>query len=216
MVGIYKIVNIVNNKIYVGSTLKSFKNRFKTHIKLLKKNQHENSILQNAWNKYGENSFIFEIIESFDKIESNDLLNLEQKYIKQYDSTNRNIGYNICSVGKSRYGTKWSEESKNNRCGKGNPMFGKGYLREGELNPMFGKTLTQQHKDNMSKSLTGLKKPIIGVLLSKSVIMLDRNNNVLNTFSSYSEATNKTKILHISEVCNGKRKSAGGFLWKWK
>jgi group I intron endonuclease len=216
MVGIYKIKNIVNNKIYVGSTLKSFEFRFKTHVQLLKRNQHENSILQNAWNKYGENNFIFEVVESFDIIALEELLNLEKYYILKYDSTNRNCGYNICAVGKSRHGTKWSEESKKNRCGSGNPMFEKGYLKEGELNPMFGKTLTQTHKDNMSKSLTGLKKPIITELLSKPVLMLDKNNNVVNEYPSYSDATKKTKILHISEACNGQRKTAGGYMWQWK
>ncbi len=216
MAGIYKIVNKINNKIYVGSTLKSFKIRFNAHVHLLRRNLHENSILQNAWNKYGENNFIFEIIESIDNIEPNQLLVLEQKYINRYNSLNRNYGYNICLVGKSRIGTKWSEESKLNRSGDKNPMYGKGYLRKGVLNPMYGKTLTQSHKNNMSKSLLGVKKPIIGILLSKPVIMLDKNNNILNTYLSCTEATNKTKILHISEVCNGKRKSAGGFIWKWK
>jgi hypothetical protein len=67
----------------------------------------------------------------------------------------------------------------------------------------------------MSKSLKGQKKPIIGVLLSKPVIMLNKNNEIINKFSSYTEATNKTGILHISEVCNGLRKTAGGYIWKW-
>jgi group I intron endonuclease len=121
-VGIYIIKNNINNKIYVGSTLKSFDIRFKTHKKQLQKNTHENPILQNAWNKYGESGFSFNIIESYDDIEINKLLELERKYILLYDSNCRDFGYNICSVGKSRLGTKWSEESKIKRRGGGNPM----------------------------------------------------------------------------------------------
>lgn len=216
MIGIYKIRNIVNNKIYVGSTHKSFNMRFKTHINLLNTNKHENSLLQNAWNKYGNDCFVFEIIESFDDIDVKVLLSLEGYYIIQYNSLNRKYGYNICSVGKSRYGTKWNNESKRKRCGKGNPMFEMGHLRIGELNPMYGKTLTQTHKDKMSKSLMGRDNSIVGQQLSKPVIMLDTNKNILNEYLSYSDALNKTKILHISEVCNGLRKSAGGYLWQWK
>ena len=126
------------------------------------------------------------------------------------------LGYNICHVGKSRHGTKWSEKSKLNRCGENNPMFGKGHLREGKLNPMFGKTLSDSHKKNMSISLTGIKKPITSEKLSKPVFMLDKNGNIINEFSSCTEAKNITKISHINTTCNGKRKSAGGYLWKWK
>lgn len=95
-------------------------------------------------------------------------------------------------------------------------MFGKGYLRVGELNPMYDKTLTDTHKKRMSESLTGLKKQIITEKLSKPIIQFDKNYNYINEFSSITEVLKSIKILHISEVCNGLRKSAGGFLWKFK
>ena len=41
--GIYRIINNTNNKIYVGSTIKTFKSRFKTHISKLRNNKHEKS-----------------------------------------------------------------------------------------------------------------------------------------------------------------------------
>jgi hypothetical protein len=47
---------------------------------------------------------------------------------------------------------------------------------------MFGKHLSNIHKENMSKSLKGIKKPIIRIKLSKPVIMLDLNNNIINEF----------------------------------
>lgn len=59
---IYQIVNIINNKRYIGSTLHRGP-RFTKHIWLLKKNLHHCKYLQNAWNKYGENNFKFEIIK---------------------------------------------------------------------------------------------------------------------------------------------------------
>jgi group I intron endonuclease len=128
MGSIYIIKNIMNNKVYVGSTLKSYVFRIKTHINLLNKKKHENPILQNAWNKYGEKNFIFECVENFNEISIDLLLIKENEYIVKYNSCNRNFGYNICSVGKSRIGTKWNDESRKNRQGIGNPMYGKGYL----------------------------------------------------------------------------------------
>ena len=60
--GIYQIRNITTNKIYIGST-NNLKRRYNQHLNSLNKNKHENPYLQAAWNKYGANNFIFEIIE---------------------------------------------------------------------------------------------------------------------------------------------------------
>lgn len=62
LAGIYQIKNIVNNKIYIGST-KNFKKRYHEHSHLLRKGIHQNRYLQNAYNKYGEDNFIIELIE---------------------------------------------------------------------------------------------------------------------------------------------------------
>lgn len=77
MIGIYRIKNIINNKCYYGSS-KNINRRWSKHKSQLKYYRHENVILQRAWNKYGENSFIFEIIEECDL---NNLLLTEQKYL---------------------------------------------------------------------------------------------------------------------------------------
>lgn len=65
--GIYKITNLISNKIYIGSTTTSFKRRFKEHLSALKRNNHPNSHMQRAFNLDGENSFIFEVIEIVEK-----------------------------------------------------------------------------------------------------------------------------------------------------
>jgi len=62
--GIYQIRNILNNKLYIGSAAgKGFQNRWQFHLADLKKDKHHSSKLQNAWNKYGEESFVFEVLE---------------------------------------------------------------------------------------------------------------------------------------------------------
>lgn len=75
--GIYKICVLPTNKFYIGSA-HIFKRRFLVHKNNLKKNKHGNTILQNAWNKYGEENFVFEIIEYCDK---KNCLIREQYYI---------------------------------------------------------------------------------------------------------------------------------------
>lgn len=62
--GVYKITNLINGKCYIGSTSTlGFDKRWKSHITLLRRNKHTNKHLQNAWNKYGEKHFLFEIVE---------------------------------------------------------------------------------------------------------------------------------------------------------
>lgn len=95
--GIYRIVNKVNNKIYVGSSTNIYE-RWKVHKNDLKENRHQNSHLQRAWNKYGEKNFKFEILEEI-KADRNKiwaaLIIRERYYVDFYDSLNRNKGYNL-------------------------------------------------------------------------------------------------------------------------
>jgi group I intron endonuclease len=59
---IYKIINLVNDKFYVGSTTNK-KVRFREHRKQLRGNRHHCKHLQAAWNKYGEEKFDFRVVE---------------------------------------------------------------------------------------------------------------------------------------------------------
>lgn len=78
MPGVYQIKNIVNHKIYVGSA-KDFSKRIIQHTKLLRKNKHHSSRLQYSWNKYGEDKFIFGLLEVVDDLTQ--LISREQHYI---------------------------------------------------------------------------------------------------------------------------------------
>jgi predicted GIY-YIG superfamily endonuclease len=88
-IGIYRIKNSINNKIYIGST-KNIEARWAKHKALLRHNKHQNAHLQNAWNKYGENAFIFEVIE---ECKIKDLINREQFFID-----NLNPEYNQTAI----------------------------------------------------------------------------------------------------------------------
>lgn len=88
---IYKITNIINNKCYIGQT-KNYTKRFNGHRNRLNKNEHENPYLQYAWNKYGAENFIFEIIELTENY------NEREKYWIKYFNSNVD-GYNILPGG---------------------------------------------------------------------------------------------------------------------
>lgn len=75
---IYKITNIINNKIYIGSTI-DYNRRVNTHLRLLNRNEHHSVKLQNSFNKYGEDNFNFTIIELVDDV--SELINIEQKWL---------------------------------------------------------------------------------------------------------------------------------------
>lgn len=48
------------------------------------------------------------------------------------------------------------------------------------------------------------------------VLQFSKDGKLINEFDSIKEAIEKTGVKHISCVCRGKRKTAGGFLWKYK
>ena len=92
--GIYCIENIVNGMKYIGQS-KDINHRLIQHKSNLKHNRHGNPRLQNAWNKYGINSFKFYILEECD---IDDLNEREKFYIRKYNSYSRQ-GYNLSEGG---------------------------------------------------------------------------------------------------------------------
>lgn len=92
---IYKITNLINNKIYIGLTTLSLNKRWTSHKAECKRNNKKH--LYNAMRKYGIESFKIEEIDNTDDIIK--LGELERYYIKFYDSRNPEKGYNITAGG---------------------------------------------------------------------------------------------------------------------
>jgi len=90
--GIYKILNKINGKFYIGSS-RYIKHRWSTHKRFLNNNNHDNSYLQAAWNKYGENAFELIILEQI--IDFNILEEREQYWIDHLGANDRELGYNL-------------------------------------------------------------------------------------------------------------------------
>lgn len=97
---IYCIVNIINNKKYIGQTINGIENRILSHVKYYKLNKKKISIIGNAIKHYGPHNFICKVIDySFNKDE---LDNKEIYWISFYNTCHPDHGYNIC-IGGANY-----------------------------------------------------------------------------------------------------------------
>lgn len=76
--GIYYIQNVVNNKIYIGSSVNMYKRKI-SHFGCLNRKKHSNAKLQFAFNKYGEGNFVFGVVQKIEDTKC--LLEEEQKWI---------------------------------------------------------------------------------------------------------------------------------------
>ena len=146
--GIYRITNKVNGNCYIGSSV-DLQRRRRQHFNNLVNGVHVNSHLQNAYNKYGNDSLEFEIIE-YIEIDDNikeTLLEREQFWI---DTVNPE--YNILPVAGSTLGFKHTEETKqrisNSTKGVKKSELHAKHIREAQK----GKRLTDEHKKKLSEA----------------------------------------------------------------
>lgn len=166
--GIYAIENLINGKVYIGQSV-DIKKRFREHKYHFKTNNHCNNYLQNAWNKYGEENFSFEIIEqcSEEELRPKEIFYIEEyrKIIEVYNLTNGGDGtkgYNHTEESKK----KMSEYHKGKHEGENNNFYGKKHTKEtkekiskvckGKPGTMTGRAHTEYSKKKMSKSRKGI------------------------------------------------------------
>lgn len=208
--GIYQIRNTVSEKIYVGSA-KDLKARKRTHFSQLRTNQHPNNHLQNSYNKYNNEDFIFEVIEYVDDKE--DLLEREQYWMDKLEVTNQNKGYNININAINRLGVKHTKESKMkmsiNRKGKkvkeDNSFYGRHHSEETKLiisekNRNSKKWLGE---NNNSAKLTEEKVIEIKKLIIESKIRLKEIAEMFNVCkSTISHIKNNRLWSHIIVEAN--------------
>jgi len=135
--GVYCIRNVVNGKIYIGSSV-NVKRRLQAHRYTLRVNKHKNAHLQSAWIFYGKDCFDFVALEY---VGEQKLLATEQKWMNLLDSCNPANGYNIALIAGRTTGHVWSEESKQ-KISIANT----------------GRKRSQEHKDAISKAHFGKKK----------------------------------------------------------
>jgi group I intron endonuclease len=157
--GIYQIRNLIDNKIYIGSAI-NLKSRESQHFRSLRNRTHKNSHLQNAYNKYGENSFIFCVIEIVE--DKKYLIEKEQYWIDYCESYNREYGYNICIIANSSLGVKRTAETKRkvSESLKGSKNYNYGKIKSEETRKKLsdahkGKKHSEEHRRNNSITKKG-------------------------------------------------------------
>ena len=138
--GIYQILCKPTGKVYVGSAVDVWK-RKEEHRRSLSKGLHCNPHLQSAWNRYSGREFCFLVLEY---CQTDDLLKREQFYINNMNATDRNLGFNVCSVAGSPLGIKHTEQARARMSA----------AKIGNKNTL-GHHLTNEHKEKIVASLKG-------------------------------------------------------------
>jgi len=108
---IYKVTNLINNKIYIGQTSNTLEVRKGQHLREAESeavNKRRNIYFHNALLKYGEENFNWEVID--EAYNQEELDEKERYWINFYQSTDKSKGYNLDSGGKT--GGVKSEETK--------------------------------------------------------------------------------------------------------
>ena len=183
--GIYKIINNINGKVYIGSTTNSFYKRWQAYKNLYK--QGINKKFLNGIEKYGADNFIFSIIEVIDRCE--DIRKKEEQYIVEYNSVVS--GYNIKYTGNG----------------------GNGGANKGKQYPKPSSDVIERRAANISKSLKGRNKsPQHCLAISNSKkgckpphsFVFSLYDTVEKRTLSFSSATEAAKKLgcSIEQVCS--------------
>ena len=102
--GIYLIKNIVNNKIYIGSA-KDINRRWVQHKSSLRLQTHHSNKLQNGFNKYGVDAFVYSVIEFC----SEDLMMIREQYWIDLLTPWYNVSLKAVSGGTTLKGKPWPE-----------------------------------------------------------------------------------------------------------
>ena len=145
--GIYKIINVVNNHFYVGSAV-NFSRRKSRHFSELRTKKHNNKRLQNAWNKYGEKAFVFVVVEEVS--DKNLLLQAENVWLKQH------VGQEYCY----NLGTDATAPSLG-LSGERSPTWGrKRTISELAAQSWKGRKHTDESKKKIAAKLKGREIPL--------------------------------------------------------
>lgn len=136
--GVYFIRCTTNGRVYVGSAASCMHQRWYNHARDLRRRKHHSILLQRAWDKYGETAFVFGVLELCDP---SDCVAREQFHIDSLQSSNPNLGFNICPKAGSSLGIKHTPETcQKNRMAR------------------LGRKLAPEHVANMRLALKGIKK----------------------------------------------------------
>ena len=190
---IYKIINLINNKVYIGQTRGKISIRFNNHMSAaFNKNLKDYDLyFYRAIRKYGKENFVVDIIEEID----NSLLdNREIYWINEYNSTDRNIGYNLTSGGGGHKNPNIDDELINKLWDKGYSHTEISYLLNIKL-----ETVSLHLKNNPSHTKEEIKRRRYEKTFAKtrrfSIDQYDLNGKFIKHYNNSSEASKENTKL---------------------
>ena len=209
---IYRIICLINNKIYIGSSV-DYKSRKRAHLNDLKRNGHHSITLQRAWNKYGKDNFIFEIIERI--VDVNSILEREQYYLDIMKPYDKNIGYNIYKTATNTFDYKLQLSTKEKmRIAKTGAKRGKcsDEARKNISMAQLNRDKTESVKKRIKTLLTKDENifKLIGIKSSKTQIENEKhkgtnnqnyNSNDLIIYNDLNEIMYVTKNMNFNQLC---------------
>lgn len=213
MAFIYKIVNDINKKIYIGKTSRTIEERFKEHCKDALKNHNEKRPLYFAMRCYGIKHFKIEYIEECLPEEA---AQREQYWIQYYNSYIN--GYNATLGGDGKYLFNHSQIAEKLKKHPYPKDIAKEFSCSTDLIYIIAKEF------NIKVFNRGQEE---NVNSKKQISQFTKDGHFIQSFNSTSEAAiwcfNNQKCAtlnsgvrgHIGECANGKRKSAYGYIWKY-
>lgn len=220
---IYKITNLINNKIYIGQTSRTVEVRWQEHQRNMYDDKYKNITLYKAFDKYGINNFDIKIIEEID----NSLLNEREEYWiriynsykEGYNSTTGGSGQKVCDI--REIIALWNEGKLVKEIADTlgvNSHTITNYLHSYGIDSSIIYSRANKLKDNSVSQPNAARKA--KEVNSKAVHQLNKETDeIINTFNSLSDAARAISkpngFSDISKVCKGKQKTAYGFKWKF-
>lgn len=230
--GIYKIINVINNKFYVGSAV-NFSRRKTRHFSELRTGKHNNSKLQNAWNKYGEQAFVFVVVEEV--ADKTLLLTVENRWLKEHVGQDYcyNIGVDATAphLGMSgelspTWGLQHTDDAKRKIGAASKVRVQSEEEKTKRRNTMQGHAVSTQTRAKISATLSGegnywygKKRPEHGDKVSKAVqaVRPDGTSTVYPSISMLREELNLTPPTVNRALKSGKPITRGKFIgWSFK
>ena len=201
---IYKVTNLVNQKIYIGLTYRDIQTRWNEHKS--RANNGSSLYFHNAIRKYGINNFS---IEQIDQDDGDTLKEREKYWINYYNSNIHEFGYNLTNGGDGNCLLDYEQIYK---------LWDNKYslaqiANELDIDRSTVRRILQHYKNFDEKESISR-----GILYqSIKVNKYDLEGNFITTFSSLIEAGNgdKTNAHSIGQCCKGKLQTALGYQWRY-
>jgi len=181
--GIYMILNLSNNKTYVGSSVRLHKRKWE-HFNDLKKNKHHNPHLQASFNKHGLGMFKFIILER--GIPRDQLIERETHWIKLKDCMNPKVGYNMGVPQKDDVVKHRPETVHKLRLIALRQHYGD--LPEDELLAKQEELALKKEETSTGMNVEEFRNHIIKTTGKSLTCVCNKTNKVIHEFNSFSEA----------------------------